>query len=117
MATDAEPVRISMCHCLACQRRTGSVFGAQARFARRDVTVGGAAREFERRSDDGERRTYRFCPECGTTVYWTPEDLPEIIPVAIGTFRDPAFPPPRVSVYESRRHAWVGLPPGAEHHG
>lgn len=27
-----EPVRVSICHCLACQRRTGSVFGVQARF-------------------------------------------------------------------------------------
>ncbi len=25
------PVRVSMCHCTACQRRTGSVFGVQAR--------------------------------------------------------------------------------------
>ena len=23
---DGDPVRISMCHCLACQRRTGSAF-------------------------------------------------------------------------------------------
>lgn len=27
-----EPVRVSVCHCLACQRRTGSLFGEQARF-------------------------------------------------------------------------------------
>jgi hypothetical protein len=34
-----EPVRVSICHCLACQRRTGSVFGEQARFPRVDVTI------------------------------------------------------------------------------
>lgn len=27
-----EPARVSACYCLACQLRTGSVFGAQARF-------------------------------------------------------------------------------------
>ena len=28
---------------------------------------------------------------------------------------DPAFPPPRVSVWEARRHPWVAVPEGAEH--
>jgi len=36
-----EPIRVSICHCLACQRRTGSVFGAQARFPQEAVTVSG----------------------------------------------------------------------------
>ena len=35
----AEPLRVSVCHCLACQRRTGSVFGAQARFSRDAVSI------------------------------------------------------------------------------
>jgi len=30
-AAEGDPIRISICHCHACQRRTGSVFGAQAR--------------------------------------------------------------------------------------
>jgi hypothetical protein len=33
----------------------------------------------------------------------------------VGAFADPGFPPPRVSVYEKRRHPWVGLPEGMEH--
>ena len=28
-----EPVRVSVCHCLDCQKRTGSVFAAQARWS------------------------------------------------------------------------------------
>ena len=32
--------------------------------------------------------------------------------VAVGAFADPGFPPPRLSIYESRRHPWVQLPPG-----
>ena len=35
--------------------------------------------------------------------------------VPVGAFADPAFPPPRVSVYEVRRHPWVSVPDGAEH--
>jgi hypothetical protein len=34
------------------------------------------------------------------------------VSVAVGAFADPGFPPPRVSVYDSRRHPWVQLPSG-----
>ncbi len=46
-ATEAgEPARVSVCHCLACQRRTGSVFGAQVRFAGRQVSINGEVGAF-----------------------------------------------------------------------
>lgn len=43
--TRGEPVRVSICHCLACQQRTGSVFGMQARFPADAVTIEGPGRE------------------------------------------------------------------------
>jgi len=108
LVAEGEPVRISMCHCLACQRRTGSAFGMQARFPRENVQIEGLATEYVRIADHGEPRSFFFCPECGSTVYyWTD---PELIAVPIGAFADPSFPPPRVSVWESRRHAWVSVP-------
>jgi hypothetical protein len=39
VVTAGDPIRVSVCHCLACQRRTGSVFGAQARFARKSFAA------------------------------------------------------------------------------
>jgi hypothetical protein len=102
-----------MCHCLACQRRTGSTFGIQARWPGDRVAVSGRYTEYVRTSDDGEERTFRFCPDCGTTVFWTTEGL-DSIAVAIGAFADPSFPQPTVSVYGARRHPWLELPDGVE---
>ncbi len=34
LAIEGEPSRVSMCHCLECQRRTGGVISNQARFRR-----------------------------------------------------------------------------------
>jgi hypothetical protein len=110
LTTAGEPVRISICHCLECQRRTGSVFGTQARFKRAQVTIEGRTVEYVRKGDSGDPITFRFCPACGSTVYWTLSALPELIAVAVGAFADPGFPAPRVSVYEQRRHPWVGMP-------
>lgn len=105
-----EPVRISVCHCIECQRRTGSVFSAQARFLKENVElVFGNPRIFERVGDDGGRITQRFCGDCGTTVWYTIDNDRERIAVALGAFADPAFPQPRFSVYEERKHAWVAF--------
>ncbi len=112
LEAEGEPVRISMCHCLACQRRTGSAFGMQARFPKERVRIEGRSTEYVRISDEGEPRAFDFCPECGSTVYYQTD--PELIAVPIGAFADPGFPPPKVSVYESRRHPWVTVPDGAE---
>ena len=113
LEVEGEPVRISVCHCLACQRRTGSAFGAQARFRADGVTVTGEHREHVRYSDDdGEEPRFRFCPRCGGTVFYTTAGADDLVAVPLGAFADPAFPPPTVSVYESRRHPWVGLPDG-----
>jgi hypothetical protein len=110
LTVDGEPVRISICHCLACQRRTGSAFSVQARFDAEQVRTEGRSIEYVRVSDKGEARIFSFCPECGTTVFYKTETAPELIAVPVGAFADPAFPAPTVSVWESRRHPWVELP-------
>src|SRR5262245_7999152 len=106
-----------MCHCLACSPasvRTGSAFGMQARWPKDRVDVSGRYTEYARSSDAAEERTFRFCPDCGATVFWTSEDRPDSIAVAIGAFADPSFPQPTVSVFGSRRYPWLSLPDGIE---
>ena len=118
MIVEGEPRRVSMCHCLACQRRTGSVFAVQARFARECTRVSGRSREYTRTADDGEERwTFSFCPDCGATVHYSGSSTPELVAVPVGAFADPAFPPPTRSVWESRSHPWVARPADIEHHG
>jgi hypothetical protein len=108
-----EPRGVGVCHCLACQRRTGSVFAALAGFAA-PYKVSGTATEYVRVGDQGASFTFRFCPICGTTVFHTEQGNDESVSVAVGAFADPSFPPPEASVYDCRRHAWVQLPSGIE---
>ncbi len=111
----AEPLRVSVCHCLACQRRTGSVFAAQARFTAEAVTLSGRSQVFERVGDEGSRASFHFCPACGATVYYTSDALADAVVIPVGAFADPQFPGPAVSVYEERMHAWVSMPAGIVH--
>jgi hypothetical protein len=108
---EGEPSRISMCHCLECQRRTGAVISNQARFSREQVTFAGKATEWIRTAESGNAMTFHFCPFCGSTVYWENEGFPGCVTVAIGNFADPNFPAPTIAVWEESRHPWVSLLP------
>ena len=52
-----DPFVVSICHCLACQRRTGSAFGMQAAFKADQVQVVGRFSDFARISDEADRRS------------------------------------------------------------
>jgi hypothetical protein len=103
----SDPLKISLCHCLDCQRRTGSTYGVGAFFSRKDIEASGAFRTYSRNSDTGFTVNFHFCPDCGSTVFWEPERRPDVIAVAVGSFADPNFPAPSQSVFNERRHAWV----------
>ena len=122
VVTTGEPARVSLCHCLACQKRTGSVFGAQARFAEADVTVVGESRPYARVAESGHTLTFSFCPHCGATVHYVNDALPGFVGIPLGAFAgsadvadaaDAALPAPAFSVYERSMHAWVTPPSGA----
>ena len=73
---EGDPSRIALCHCLACQRRTGAVISNQARFHRDQVTIFGKSTEWMRTAESGNAMTFHFCPFCGSTVYWENEGFP-----------------------------------------
>ncbi|MBY0469833.1 GFA family protein [bacterium] len=110
IACQGEPVRISVCHCLECQKRTGSAFGAQVRFSTELTSPRGDSTVYTRVCEDGDRIHFHFCPKCGSTVYYLMESQPELTAITLGTFADPQFPAPRFSVYEDRMHSWVSVP-------
>ncbi len=112
VATAGEPFVVSICHCLACQRRTGSAFGMQAAFTPAQVDITGRYRDFSRISDEADRRehVFHFCPDCGSQVFQTEPDEPDLVVVSVGAFADPSFPPPTESGYDHHRHAWIALP-------
>lgn len=101
-----------MCHCGACQRRSGVPWTANAFYARSDVRLEGAHKIYVREGQEGRKISQYFCPTCGTTIYTTGEKFPGMCMVVVGAFSDPSFPPPTVSVFEESMHPWVTPPPG-----
>jgi hypothetical protein len=109
---EGEPAIVIACHCTECQRRTGSVFGVGAYYLKEQVTISGPSKGYTRPGADGRKMHNRFCPDCGTNLYWESEMFPVAYGIAVGAFLDPKFPAPSRSVWEVNRHNWVQL--GAE---
>jgi len=108
LTIEDEPSRISMCHCLECQRRTGAVISNQARFGREQVTFAGKSTAWMRTAESGNALTFHFCPTCGSTVYWESEGFPGYIAVASAT--SPTRISPRRPSQCGRSHATPGSP-------
>ena len=128
VTTKGEPLRVSVCHCIACQKRTGSAFGVQARFALDHVNIRGETNIYQRTGESGNTTDYHFCPKCGATAYFILTQDPETIVIPVGNFASltfniapqlgsqgdhrstmQTFPHPTVSIYQVRALPWVNL--------
>jgi len=110
-----DPDRVYVCHCVACQRRTGAVLHSGASYPVERVRFEGEEKIFARMADSGFEIRFHFCPNCGTSVYWEGDRNPGNRGIAVGCFADPDFPAPSSSGWEESMHRWLGLPDGTEH--
>lgn len=114
---EGDPVRVSVCHCHDCQRRSGSAFAAQIRFPNDKVRVTGDHASWTRTTDSGGKAHHHFCPVCGSTLFYEIESMPGVTAVAMGGFAGTELPSPWISVYEERKADWVEIVgEGIEHH-
>lgn len=102
--TTGEPMRVAICHCEDCQRRTGSAFNLGAVYEESQVSLRGEYSTYRRTGDLGLDIEFHFCPKCGSNVHWIYDGVNV---VAVGCYADPEFPQPTVSLYAKRRHSWV----------
>jgi hypothetical protein len=115
-----QPVRVSVCHCLNCQKRSGSAFAVQARWPREQVRIDGQSKTFVKVADSGNRGTFHFCPECGSDVHYEIDGkfdgkFDGLVAIPLGAFDDPYFARAAYSVWERRKQAWVEISGEVEH--
>lgn len=115
-----DPVRVSLCHCLHCKKRSGSAFAVQARWPADQVTFEGQSKTWINVADSGNRLTFHFCPECGSDVHYSIDGkfdakFNNLVAIPLGAFEDPYFAAPAFSVWEKRKHDWVEILGEVEH--
>ena len=115
-----EPLRVTLCHCTWCQRRTGTAFGTEVVFEAGQVSfTGNPAAKYRHHSDEsGCWLDVEFCRTCGTNLGFTLELAPGLRTLPAGAFDDPCWiDPAQVNfkhVYLRSRRSWSDLTPLVE---
>jgi hypothetical protein len=108
----SEPLFVHCCHCLSCQRQTGSAFVVNAMIeADRVQLLQGTPVEVSVPRDDGTRQRILRCPSCQIAV-WSFYTRPQVCFVRAGTLDVPSSVAPDVHIFVRSKLPWVVLPPG-----
>jgi hypothetical protein len=103
---------IHCCHCLNCQRQTGSAFVINLLIeADRVEVVKGTAQPIEVPRDDGSVQRIFRCPRCQVAVF-SEYGRREVRFVRGGTLDDPTDITPDVHIFTRSKVGWVTLPQG-----
>jgi hypothetical protein len=106
----SDPLFVHCCHCLNCQRQTGSAFVINVLIeADRVELAQGEPRSVEVPRDDGSTQEIFRCPECQVALY-SRYGHPAVSFVRAGTLDDPAGVSPDVHIFTRSRLPWVALP-------
>ena len=106
----SEPLFTHCCHCLNCQRQTGSAFVINLLIEadRIELTAGEPQPVDVPRDDGSAQRIYR-CPDCQVAVL-SEYGRPEIKFVRGGTLDEPSGVAPDVHIYTRSKVPWLALP-------
>ena len=109
----SEPMFVHCCHCLNCQRQTGSAFVVNLLIeGDRIELLAGEPQAVDVPRDDGSKQRIYRCPECQVAVY-SEYGGPAVRFVRGGTLDDPRGVTPDVHIYTRSKVGWVTLPEGA----
>jgi len=109
----SEPMFTHCCHCLNCQRQTGSAFVINLLIeADRVELLAGAPEPVDVPRDDGSTQRIFRCPTCQVAVY-SNYGYAKVLFVRGGTLDDPSSIEPDVHIYTSSKLPWIALPDSA----
>ena len=106
----SDPLFVHCCHCLNCQRQTGSAFVINLLIETDRVELlAGDPQPVDVPRDDGSKQTIWRCPTCQVAVF-SQYTRPQVRFVRGGTLDDPASVAPDVHIFTRSKLPWVTLP-------
>jgi hypothetical protein len=106
----SDPLFVHCCHCLSCQRQTGSAFVINLLIeSDRVEVIGGMPQPVDVPRDDGSMQRIFRCPACQVAVF-SEYGRPQVKFVRGGTLDDPSSVEPDVHIYTRSKLPWITLP-------
>lgn len=116
-SSTAEPTAQVVCHCLDCQKQTGTAYSIVVGLPEAELTLSGSSHAtVVTFGDTGVQTIRHFCNNCGSPIYSQPQALPGVAFLKAGTLDDTSWLKPTVNVYCETAQSWVTMGEGMENH-
>ncbi|WP_342359875.1 GFA family protein [Terrarubrum flagellatum] len=110
----SKPMFVHCCHCLDCQRQTGSAFALNALIeADRVELLSGDVEEIATPAPSGRPQLIYRCSICKVALWSVYGERRAIRFVRVGTLDEPSSLTPDVHIFTRSKQPWVRLPEGA----
>lgn len=107
------PLFVHCCHCLDCQRQTGSAFVLNALIETDRVEIlSGSTTAVRMPTDSGRPHDIHRCPTCQVAMWSAHGGRDALRFVRVGTLDDPSALSPDIHIYTRSKVPWVALPEG-----
>jgi hypothetical protein len=101
-----DPAMVIQCHCLNCQKSSGTGHVPFAAFPEPQISVKGKTKTYSYKADSGGTATSHFCPECGSTIFGKTTSFPGVMAIRLGSMDDSSAFQPQMDVYVKRLRSW-----------
>ncbi len=111
---ETPPLFVHCCHCIDCQKQTGSAFAINAIIENdRFTLLSGEPERIAMKTDSGHPHDIYRCPHCKSAL-WSDYGRRGLVRfVRVATLDEASALPPDVHIYTRSKLDWVVLPPGA----
>ncbi|MEW9836070.1 GFA family protein, partial [Mesorhizobium marinum] len=106
-----DPIVMVDCQCRQCQRASGGGHTSNMTFRAAEVKLAGDASTWETTGDGGTTKSSAFCPTCGSPVYMTFPDMPDIFIVRPASLDDPASYRANIVTWTAAAQPWDRVDP------
>ena len=101
-----EPLFQAICCCEDCQRASGSshvpVIGAD----KSGFSVFGTTKTYVSVGGSGNNAVRHFCPDCGSLLFGTPEEVNDLVTIYAGTLDNKEILNPSMAIYTRSKMHW-----------
>jgi hypothetical protein len=113
--SDAEPILIGLCHCLTCQRQSGSAYSVNVAVPKDSLKIEGQALKiFNTIGGSGQPVQLFFCGHCGSAIATSAEAIPGLAFIKAGTLDETSWINPTLEIWCESAQSWIEHDPSRQ---
>src|ERR1700741_3210117 len=104
---EIDPEKVAICHCTDCQTLSGTAFRVSVSATKENFHLNGEPKIYVKTAESGGKRAQAFCPECGSPIYATAAENPQVFNIRLGTARQRDVLKPKSQGWYRSAREWI----------